>query len=310
MNELPGYCFFKLRSRGRVFNVVHGNPEADNDQSSITEYMRPKAEILEEIAVIQPAKKEPVEPMEIIDLTQNPITPTNIDRMDQTIQEVIDANLKVQQFVDSLPAPSPPSSINTTDEKIPSQTSIDEVMGEAIDAERNLQEFFDSLSAATKHLDIPTEQQMVTTLSSTSTESTIGTEKEEKDKNDETIDAVIRMGKMPWEEEEEESANQLEKAMSNNPDNQINDPAESSLTQEEELDASLNVQRFFDSLSAATTYLDIPHEHPINNGISPSSTSSAQDEEKENVETVATGKKHKEIEDETLAGLLAKKPRF
>jgi hypothetical protein len=199
--------------------------------------------------------------------------------MDETIQQVVDTN------------------------------STDEVMGEAIDAERNLQEFFDSLSAATKHLDIPTEQQMVTTLSSTSTESTIGTEKEEKDKNDETIDAVIRMGKMPWEEEEEESANQLEKAMSNNPDNQINDPAESSLTQEE-LDASLNVQRFFDSLSAATTYLDIPHEHPINNGISPSSTSSAQDGEKENVETVATGKKHKEIEDETLAGLLAKKPRF
>jgi hypothetical protein len=151
-NELPGFCFFKLRSRGRVFNLLHGDPEAaDKDQTTIQEYMRPQ----------QPTKvkKEEEEEAAIIDLTNS----------------------------------GPPSPIE----------SIDEAMGkEAVDASLNVQRFFDSLSAATKFLDTgissaPTVHSVDSILSSSSS-SSIGTQDEIPTEEE----PIIRMGKMPWEEEE------------------------------------------------------------------------------------------------------------
>jgi hypothetical protein len=89
----------------------------------------------------------------------------------------------------------------------PKAESINEIIGaQEVDSSLNVQRFFDSLSAATKFLDLPPVRSIETMSSgSPSSASSLGT-----DVNAEG-DAIIRMGKMPWEEEEEESATHLAK---------------------------------------------------------------------------------------------------
>jgi hypothetical protein len=174
MNELPGYCFFKLRSRGRVFNVVHGNPEAA-DQTTIKEYMRPT----------QPSKTT-VKEEEIIDLTDSR-APSPIELIDKATKLPV----KEEEIIElsNSRAPSPIQTIDAT-----GQEEMDDPV----------QSFLDSLSAATKFLDIPRDTNLDSRLSSASLSSTssLGTEEG---------DPIIRMGKMPWEAEEEEAVANLAK---------------------------------------------------------------------------------------------------
>jgi hypothetical protein len=172
MNELPGYCFFKLRSRGRVFNVVHGNPEAV-DQTTITEYMRPHQR-----------SKTTVKEEEIIDLTDSR-APSPI----QSIGTATKLPVKEEEIIE------------LSNSRAPSPIQSNDALGnEEIDDP--VQSFLDSLSAATKFLDIPRDSDLDkrNASASSSSASSLGT-----DVNAEG-DSIIRMGKMPWEAEEEEAA--------------------------------------------------------------------------------------------------------
>jgi hypothetical protein len=181
MNELPGYCFFKLRSRGRVFNVVHGNPEAV-DQTAITEYMRPH----------QPSKTT-VKEEEIIDLTDSR-SPSPI----QSIGTATKLPVKEEEIIElsNSRAPSPIPTIDATGQEGTTH-SIEAIGNEEVDDP--VQSFLDSLSAATSFLDVPRNSDLDKRLYSPSISSTSSIDAEEGD-------AAIRMGKMPWEAEEEEAA--------------------------------------------------------------------------------------------------------
>jgi hypothetical protein len=95
-------------------------------------------------------------------------------------------------------APSPIPTIDATGQEGTTH-SIEAIGNEEVDDP--VQSFLDSLSAATKFLDVPRDSDLDKRLYSPSISSTSSIDAEVNAEGD-----IIRMGKMPWEAEEEEAA--------------------------------------------------------------------------------------------------------